>query len=93
MATVEDQVQLGSGYGHHCAIDVHGVTECWGADTMGQAVVPNKEFRDIAGSDMYTCGVDENQRLDCWGFSNGGTMTPPAGYYTAVSLGAEHGCG
>lgn len=53
---------------HLCAINVAGVTVCWGQDNRGQATPPpGVRFTQLAGGAEHTCGLDTDGRIHCWG--------------------------
>lgn len=61
-----EEVTLGNGFG--CARAASGDVTCWGSSTYGAHVPPSGvRFLSIGATDTYVCGVDEDQRLRCWG--------------------------
>lgn len=74
---------------------------CWGNDEFGQTNVPATQVNAatlISASWDYTCGVNINSKLDCWGFNYLGQANPPknlhGGRYTILSVhtGMTHAC-
>ena len=47
----------------------------------------------ISAGDFYTCGVQSDGRLACWGYNEYGQATPPAGRFSQVSAGGYYTCG
>ncbi len=61
-----EEVTLGNGFG--CARAASGDVTCWGSSTYGAHVPPaGVRFLSIGATDTYVCGIDEDQRLRCWG--------------------------
>lgn len=60
------EVTLGRGFG--CARAASGDVTCWGSSTYDAHVPPTGvRFLSVAATDTYVCGIDEDQRLRCWG--------------------------
>ena len=59
-------VTLGNGFG--CARESSGAVTCWGSSAYYAHVPPSGvRFLSIGATDTYVCGIDEDQRLRCWG--------------------------
>lgn len=64
---------------------------------FGQSLVPeNVEFKYVATGRLHTCGVSENNEINCWGANQKGQSTPPklneSEVVKAISVGADHSC-
>lgn len=49
-------------------------------------------YRQVSKGVSHACGIREDGSLHCWGQSNHGQTTPPAGIFKQVSVGGEHSC-
>jgi hypothetical protein len=47
----------------------------------------------ISAGNQYTCGVQTDGTLACWGLNDDGQTTAPVGTFTQVSAGGDHTCG
>ena len=85
-------IKVSAGYYDSCAIRGSGLVECWGNDEEGLvSSTPGGAFIDISVSQRteYACGIRVDGTLECWGAA---IAEPPAGAYTAVSMGAYFSC-
>lgn len=79
-----------------CGIRENGEILCWG-EVPGQPPF-GIEFVDFelgtasGGGLGVGCGRDPDGALTCWGRDADGNTAAPPGSYSAVSLGANHGC-
>ncbi|HVY25729.1 MAG TPA: hypothetical protein VHB79_04230 [Polyangiaceae bacterium] len=74
-----------------CALDADGYATCWGAFPGDLAQPPNVALTAISVGNSTACGVRaSDQALVCWGPS--APAKPPAGKFSAVSLGSDFGC-
>jgi hypothetical protein len=65
-AAAFEEVTLGNGFG--CARAASGDVTCWGSSAYDAHVPPSGvRFLSIGATDSYVCGIDEDQRLRCWG--------------------------
>ena len=64
--------------------------ECWGDNTQGQTNAPEGQFLSISAGGVYSCGIDFENQLHCWGHA--AIPAPPDGNYTHISVGDEHAC-
>ncbi|MBK6812955.1 MAG: hypothetical protein IPG81_29600 [Sandaracinaceae bacterium] len=61
-----EEVTLGNGFG--CARESSGDVTCWGSSAYDAHVPPSGvRFLSIGATDTRVCGIDEDQRLRCWG--------------------------
>ncbi len=86
---------LALGGAHSCATAADGTARCWGRDTAGQATVPSTLglVAQLAAGWRTSCALGVDGALACWGADELGQAQPPAGDFTAVALGQDHGCG
>ena len=75
-----------------CGIRDTGIIQCWGDHAPED--LPEGTFRALAyGSDNNACAVGTDGALSCWGRDNNPVVeSPPAGAFTAVSVGHDHAC-
>lgn len=111
---------LAVGFNHTCAIREDATLWCWGRNNQGQLgdgttttrqdpkqVLPAgaADWKDIAASGDFTCGLRAAGSLFCWGRNDGaqlglGDMMNPvttpqqvgAALYQSVDVGATHAC-
>ena len=81
--------QISVGYlPHACALESDGQVVCWGAvgnPPLARFVGP---YKAVAAGGLDDCAIRQNGTIHClWGF-----MTPPAGTFSQLSLGPNHGC-
>lgn len=50
-------------------------------------------YSALAGGDEFTCGLELEGTIVCWGDDSFGQLAAPAGAYTQVTAGAQHACG
>ncbi len=50
-------------------------------------------YSALAGGDEFTCGLELEGGIVCWGDDSFGQLAAPAGAYTQVTAGAQHACG
>jgi len=50
-------------------------------------------FISVSAGSGYTCGVETDGTIACWGDNTYGQSTPPAGTFTSVSAGSDGACG
>jgi hypothetical protein len=83
---------LASGAGHTCGMRL-GEPEviCWGDDSAGQATGFLRELQWISAFENYTCGVEMDDTIFCWGNMPSGA--PTAATFSSVSAGGTHACG
>jgi len=61
-----EEVTLGVGFG--CAREADGDVTCWGSSSHDAHVPPaGVRFLSIAATDTHVCGIDQDERLRCWG--------------------------
>jgi hypothetical protein len=77
---------------HTCAIRTDGTIECWGANSVGQAIPPDGTYIAVSAGGDHTCGIRTNGELTCWGDDSSGQATAPSGTYVAVSAGEGYTC-
>jgi hypothetical protein len=46
----------------------------------------------VSASDRHSCAIRTDGTLACWGNNDYGQATPPAGQFSAVSIGGDHSC-
>jgi alpha-tubulin suppressor-like RCC1 family protein len=113
---------VGVGASHSCAIRRGGALFCWGSNADGalgigsdasaagwaepQRVGPDVAWASVAGGSAFTCGIDEDRVLRCWGDNRFGQVgSPVAGVvdkptrvgdpnaqWLALSVGRSHAC-
>ncbi len=82
---------LGIGPSHGCAVDETQHAVCWGDNSFGQADPPaDTLFQSVAVADGYSCGLQTDAQIDCWGLVPAGG--PPAGGYEHLALGPDIAC-
>lgn len=87
---------LASGDDFSCALSTAGEITCWGAPSVPLLPPSGKGFRAIAARGDVACAIDARQEIQCWGRPvRWGTTTyaPPAGPFSALSVGGAHVCG
>lgn len=112
--------QLAAGGHHTCGIDIESGLWCWGDNEKGalgtgggeraltpqSLVTPAVTWREVALGQRYTCAVDWNGDLWCWGENADGALgldslieeqpTPaqvaPGMSFTSVAAGGRHTC-
>ena len=100
---------VSAGFTDTCAIRESGDLECWGGNWYGQADAPPGKFTAVSAGWLHTCAIRTSGEIECWGsnekyagwnaetqeqeWANAGQATPPAGTFTAVSVGTSHSCG
>lgn len=67
------------------------VPVCWGA--VGDNSPPPRRFAHVSAGYGYTCAVELDGTLGCWGSDEYGLDRPPAGSFRRVSAGFLHACG
>jgi alpha-tubulin suppressor-like RCC1 family protein len=114
-------INLSVGDSHTCAIDIHQKLYCWGWNQYGQTglgtfdnfiseystpqLVSNNQFIDLSLGQNFTCAIDINQKLYCWGQNNIGQLglgtsniakfglrLVSTASFTNVSAGDNHTC-
>lgn len=115
---VTDFVQLRSGFQHHCGLRADETAWCWGTNGFGElgtddvegatadavAVENDAGFRSIAAAWGFTCAVEIDSELVCWGRNDRGGLADgttddsflPVNLggtdWYAVSAGRDHMC-
>lgn len=74
--------KVSSGRFHTCGLRTDGTVSCWGmgsdpeqantdslwaALAKGQAIAPLGRFLDISAGSVHTCGIRDDQTVECWG--------------------------
>jgi alpha-tubulin suppressor-like RCC1 family protein len=102
-------VDVSAGYLHTCAVDDAGDIWCWGLNSDGQlgdgtfisrsapvrVAPPEGKWRFVTAGYQYTCGIDDQNSLYCWGWSGVvGSNTPSwiIGSWLSASIGVGHTC-
>ena len=49
------------------------------------------EWLQVDAGTNWTCGIDSNSEIQCWGDIDP-TLPPPPGTFSSLSIGTEHGC-
>ncbi len=92
-ATIEDEPQICSGWGHSCGIRKDGTIQCWGQNDNGQREPPEGEFVKLGCADRGACAIDSDGRITCWGGNVLGEGDAPGGDgYKEVDCGEVHCC-
>lgn len=112
--------QVTSGQGHSCAIETSGALWCWGRNSDGELglgpgqdgqirapreVTPGRSWRAVSAGQNFSCGIDAEGRLHCWGSNDNAelglgdlsprdTPTPlsPDTDWISLSVNTFHGC-
>lgn len=74
---------------HVCALKNDSTPICWG----NVAAPPLTGVTSLSTCTDHTCAVTVEGVAVCWGNNYRGEIYPPAGTYTAVTLGRFHACG
>ena len=85
---------------HACAWNERGEADCWWntaqtagtAWDLGQVVVPNKRFKEVACGLVHSCGLEVSGGITCWGDNGRGQVTAPAGVFRDITAGRYHSC-
>lgn len=112
--------EIALGATHTCYLNNLNELYCWGSNLYGQVaqnlslssvltyekVNVSLKFKKIYAGGFHTCGIDENNKLYCWGRNNNGQLgvgqaanssTPIVvdgnESYQALALGFNHSCG
>lgn len=93
---VEEHVKVTNGDYHACVHTPDGETECWlfGDELdVGQADPPDIDFETVSSGSIFSCGLDSQGALHCWGefLKDGGPPTERE--FHQISVGDSHGCG
>lgn len=80
----EGYVQVASTPQLICAVHMDGHVDCEGAvkDEWGSSSKPypsTKKFEEVSVGGDFVCGITTEQDVECWGGSDPGTTTVPAG--------------
>lgn len=101
---VNDQVnyvEVSDGDHHVCARRSSDTkVDCWLFDESfdyGQSDPPNIGFQSISSGGLFSCGIDHNERIHCWGgdhpdFIDGGLEPPSTSSARQISVGDSHAC-
>ena len=73
----------------HCCVLVEGVAHCWGSNDRGESSPPDHIFKSITAGSNYTCGLFEDNTVECWGAIEGG----PEGEFIQIDAGYSFVCG
>jgi alpha-tubulin suppressor-like RCC1 family protein len=88
-------VRLTAGMDQACALREDGTVACWASSTWPDRVVQAcGTFREIAASELYTCGIRPSRKLFCWGHEDNHSrlLNPPRGTFVRVATGTWHAC-
>src|SRR5689334_2870465 len=61
-----------------------------GLTTASLAACP---LSQISAGFYYTCGIQSDGRVRCWGNNDYGQSVPPSGLFTSISADFVHACG
>lgn len=90
------RVDLGAFHGYALQVTggaVVGSLVSWGGTGGGQRNTPaGVQFSDVATGPDYTCAVNEDAGVMCWGSNANNKATPPAGSFRTVTTGRDHAC-
>ncbi len=75
-----------------CAFDERGLPTCWGEPRHATDIPPGLELRGPSHIGAFTCGLDGDDSLRCFG-ENTFLQTPPSGPFERVELSSySHAC-
>jgi alpha-tubulin suppressor-like RCC1 family protein len=115
---IADAVRLAAGATHTCAIKRDGSLWCWGSHADGElgdgSIAPSSppvqvaalgtRVRAVAAGDRFTCALDGDGAVWCWGRNDVGQSAPtapgrvaiptrvPLPRATAIAAGTAHAC-
>jgi alpha-tubulin suppressor-like RCC1 family protein len=113
--------RISTGEIHACGVTTDDRAYCWGFNYFGQLgsgsfgaaegpipvpAIPQRRFQEVRAGLQFTCGLDLENRIFCWGLNDSGqlgdgtnrssslTAVPVAGgrRYRALRTGASHAC-
>jgi alpha-tubulin suppressor-like RCC1 family protein len=110
--------EVSAGEAHSCALTLAGQPWCWGNNAFGSlgvastqptglfptVVQTNVAFKTISAGANYTCGIDNQGEVYCWGFGPDGQLgfgdnvavqparVPTTTRFTSLSAGVHHTC-
>jgi alpha-tubulin suppressor-like RCC1 family protein len=81
-------IDVEAGWDSACALLSDGSVECWGDNGFGQlgngstnsspsavgVIGLTRPVTQLALSDIFSCALEENHQVQCWGSNNGGTL-------------------
>ena len=91
-----DGISIGKGYSHTCVLEAKlgspaGKARCWGGSSYGEVEPPQDEsFVQITAGFGFTCGINIEQELLCWGRLLDKSYP---GKFTQISAGYHFLCG
>ena len=91
-----DGISIGKGYAHTCVLEAKlgspaGKARCWGGSSYGEIEPPEDEsFVQITAGFGFTCGINIDQELLCWGRLLDKSYP---GKFTQISAGYHFLCG
>ena len=65
----------------------------WLMDTGIVSAAPDGTFGPQASGTYFTCGMREDDTVECWGSNDYGKASRPAGSFVSVTRSDRHGCG
>jgi alpha-tubulin suppressor-like RCC1 family protein len=85
------QIDVGLGPGHACAVVRDGTVRCWGVNfnsQLGDGTMTNQakpivvaildDATQVSTGAYHTCALRRSGKVACWGGKHGGTAQPPA---------------
>jgi len=68
--------------------------KCWGRGNDSQITQPpSATSRQISAGNDFTCGIQQDGTVKCWGYDAFGRLDPPPGKFLQISAGERHVCG
>ena len=90
---------ISTSYAKTCAIRADtGAIECWttgyfnDAGRVWREDAPTGSFTALATVHLSICAIRDTGAIACWGSSDHPVDNPPAGSFSAIAVGAGHGC-
>jgi alpha-tubulin suppressor-like RCC1 family protein len=85
--------------GHHtCAVDLDGIVECWGLDSVPDLLAAPDSLtdpRELSAGYLFTCALPATTPAvpTCWGDNDSGQHDAPEPIAGLLAAGGAHACG
>lgn len=83
---------LAVGRAHSCGLRRNGSASCWGDASEGQQRVPAAPLAVIEAYADQSCAIDGDNRVQCWGGSDGQHWVPMPDRVRDIAIGERNGC-